>query len=95
MEASATVEMATRSEALCPSALRFQGAGCEEAGRGRRTARRRRRRWRRRKGRMRKSWVLWEGFGKGWSKMASGLAAVTPAEIKFNDGAFAKPKAWV
>ena len=74
-------EMATRTEALCPFGLRFQGVGCEEAVRGRRTARqrRRRRRWRRR-GRLRKSWMLWEGFGKGWSKMASSLAAATPEE---------------
>ena len=87
-------EMATRTEALCLFGLRFQGVGCEEAVRGRRTGRQRRRWWRRRRrGRMRKSWVLWEGFGKGWSKMASSLAAVTPGETKLKDRAFAN--AWM
>ena len=73
-------EMVTRTEALCPFGLRFQGVGCEEVAMGRRTARPRRRWRRRRRGRLRKSWMLWEGFGKGWSKMASSLAAVTPEE---------------
>ena len=70
--------MEKSSAAPFPSELRFQEEGCEEVVKGRRIVRWRR--WRRRRrGRRRKSWMLWEGFGKGCSsKMASGLAAVTP-----------------